>query len=115
VRPGRVVGTIIGWDDSPAAQYTIKGVTTARGVELDTGPICENVATGSAAPGIRLNAFAHALPYQGVYSICAGDFRGHLADRGQKLATLLGRASSRSFDVARKAVVVVGRSSSSCR
>jgi hypothetical protein len=88
--PDRIlVSTIIGWSDAPDAKYALKEINTSRGLELDLAPICEDPATGSAAPGIRLHSFAKSFINNTVAPICSADLKQAMTEIGVKLRTIL--------------------------
>jgi hypothetical protein len=84
-----LVSTIIGWSDDPAAKYAIKEINSDRGLELDLGPICQDLATGSAAPGIRLHSFAKSFTNNTVSPICSADLKQAMTEIGVKLRTII--------------------------
>jgi hypothetical protein len=87
------VGAIIGWSDDPAAQYGIQlrpAPTRPTEIELDSMPICESQATGMAAPGIRLQAFARAFAQHSVHSICTNDLVPAMTDIASRIAGMMG-------------------------
>jgi hypothetical protein len=84
-----LVSTVIGWSDSLDAKYALKEINTTRGLELDLAPICEDAATGSAAPGIRLHSFAKSFANNTVHPICNADLKQAMTEIGVKLRTIL--------------------------
>jgi hypothetical protein len=87
-----LVSTVIGWPDAasePTAKYALRQINTTRGLELDLAPICEDPATGSAAPGIRLHKFAKSFTNNTVHPICSADLKQAMTDIGVKLRTIL--------------------------
>ena len=88
--PDRIlVSTVIGWNDADNAQYALKQINTSRGLELDLAPICEDPATGSAAPGIRLHTFTKSFKNNTVHPICNADLKQAMTEIGVKLRTIL--------------------------
>lgn len=81
------VGTIVGWDDAPGAQYRI--VDRGPPPELQLGEICASAALGAAAPAIRLRSFARSFGNHAVHSICADDLTAPMDDIGKQLSALL--------------------------
>ncbi|HEY0706028.1 MAG TPA: hypothetical protein VGG33_04490 [Polyangia bacterium] len=81
-----LVSSVIGWDPRPNAQYKL-GPNMAN--DLDTLPICETERTGSAAPGVRLNAFTKAFENNTVHTICQSDLKAAMTEIGKKLASIL--------------------------
>jgi hypothetical protein len=87
-----LVSTVIGWPSAAneaSAKYALKEINTARGLELDLAPICEDAATGSAAPGIRLHSFAKSFVNNTVHPICNADLKQAMTEIGVKLRTIL--------------------------
>jgi hypothetical protein len=87
-----VVSTIIGWSADSQATYAIKQINTSRGLEVDLAPICENPATGSAAPGLRLAAFARGFVNHTVDAICTPDLSSVMAKVSGMLSGLVSAA-----------------------
>ena len=87
-RPDNVfVSLIVGWNESPGAQYQVVNRTSPiGGSELDLGPACSSPASGVASPAIRLRAFARAFPNNTIHNICAGDLTPAMREIGQKMA-----------------------------
>jgi hypothetical protein len=85
-----LVSAIIGWDPSPGATYAIEMGMGVSGPQLDLKPACTNVnpGAGSAAPGIRLQAFARSFLRHTVHSICA-DLDPAMTDIGNALAGMM--------------------------
>jgi hypothetical protein len=84
-----VVSAIIGWNDSPTATYSIASHSTGTGTEVDLGPICTRSASWTAAPGIRLNAFARSFRRHTVHSICAATLDPAMTEIGHALTGLM--------------------------
>jgi hypothetical protein len=84
-----LVSTVIGWSDDLNAKYALAQINTPRGLELDLAPICQDAATGSAAPGIRLHSFAKSFVNNTVHPICNADLKQAMTEIGVKLRTIL--------------------------
>jgi hypothetical protein len=94
VKKGRsekiLISSVIGWNDDPAAEYSVVERDSARGgKELDTGPVCQTANTGTAAPGIRLHTFTKAFENNTVAPICQKDLKTAMAEIGKKLRGLI--------------------------
>ena len=94
VKKGRsdkiLVSTVIGWDDSPDAKYSIiEQPSRNGGTEIDTGPICNDQGAGAAAPGLRLHTFAKAFENNTVFPICKTDLSPAMTEIGRRLRLLI--------------------------
>jgi hypothetical protein len=86
-----LVSNIIGWNDSPGAEYGLTARPSPSNpmeVEVDLMPVCQHIATGTAAPGIRLRAFAQAFANHTVHSICAADLTPAMEAIARKLGDM---------------------------
>jgi hypothetical protein len=99
-RPDKIlVSGVIGWDLTPNTQNTdptaMYGITQRPSLqnpmetEIDTAPICSAMATGSAAPGIRLHKFITSFENNSVHVICQENLRDAMSEIGMKLANLV--------------------------
>ena len=59
------------------------------GMEVDLLPVCSDVATGSAAPGVRLLEFTKSFRNNTVHTICQADLKEAMRQIGEKFALVI--------------------------
>jgi hypothetical protein len=85
-----IVSSILGWADAPETPYGMfERPSVFGGTELDLTPVCSDMTTGSAAPGIRLHQFTTSFRNNTVHTICQASLGVAMKQIGEKFALVL--------------------------
>jgi hypothetical protein len=85
-----IVSSIIGWTPNNDTAYgLVERPSQFGGTELDLAPVCSDMQTGSAAPGLRLLQFTKSFRNNTVHTICQADLKEAMKQIGEKFALVI--------------------------